>query len=94
MRLIDADDVCNVCIEECLLADCDRCVLKEFKLHKVIDSASLHIRAKWIPCFEDWRKQIEGDECSACGFQHYGTSIANYNFCPNCGADMRGAADI
>ena len=42
----------------------------------------------WKPCFEDWRKQIEGDECSACGFQHYGTNIRNYNYCPNCGAKM------
>lgn len=43
---------------------------------------------EWKQCFEDWRKQIEGDECSACGFQHYGTSISNYNYCPNCGAKM------
>lgn len=45
-------------------------------------------RGKWQPCYEDWRKQIEGDECSACGFQHYGTNIRNYPYCPNCGARM------
>lgn len=45
---------------------------------------------KWKECFEDWRKQIAGDECSVCGFQHYGTSIAHYNYCPNCGAKMDG----
>ena len=45
---------------------------------------------KWQTCFEDWRKQIEGDECSACGFQHYGTNIRNYLYCPNCGARMDG----
>ena len=45
---------------------------------------------KWQPCFEDWRKQIEGDECSVCGFQHYGTNIRNYLYCPNCGARMDG----
>lgn len=45
---------------------------------------------KWKECFEDWRKQIAGDECSVCGFQHYGTSITNYNYCPNCGAKMDG----
>lgn len=45
---------------------------------------------KWKECFEDWRKQIAGDECSACGFQHYGTSITHYNYCPNCGARMDG----
>ena len=41
---------------------------------------------KWQTCFEDWRKQIEGDECSVCGFQYYGTNIRNYLYCPNCGA--------
>lgn len=45
---------------------------------------------KWKSCFEDWRKQIEGDECSACGFQHYGTNIRDYPFCPNCGSKMDG----
>ena len=43
---------------------------------------------EWERCFEDWRKQIEGDKCSCCGFEHYGTSIKNYRYCPNCGAKM------
>lgn len=43
---------------------------------------------KWKLCYEDWRKQIAGDECSACGFQHYGTCISHYHYCPNCGAKM------
>lgn len=43
---------------------------------------------RWEQCFEDWRKQIEGDKCSVCGFEHYGASIKNYNYCPNCGAKM------
>lgn len=43
---------------------------------------------EWERCFEDWRKQIEGDKCSCCGFEHYGTSIKNYRHCPNCGAKM------
>ena len=42
-------------------------------------------RASWNPVFEDWRNQIEGDKCSACGFEHYGSQ---FNFCPNCGAPM------
>lgn len=49
---------------------------------------------RWEPCFEDWRKQIEGDKCSACGFEHYGCSIRNYFYCPNCGTKMDlGGAD-
>lgn len=43
---------------------------------------------RWEQCFEDWRKQIEGDKCSLCGFEHYGTSIRDYLYCPNCGAKM------
>lgn len=46
------------------------------------------IRGEWKICFEDWRQQIAGDQCSKCGFQHYGTSISQYKFCPNCGAPM------
>ena len=39
-------------------------------------------RGEWEQCFEDWRKQIEGDKCSRCGFEHYGTSIKKHHFCP------------
>ena len=45
-------------------------------------------RGEWQICFEDWRKQMAGDQCSKCGFQHYGTSINHYKFCPACGAPM------
>ena len=50
------------------------------------------MRGEWQVCFEDWRKQIAGDQCSKCGFQHYGTSINHYHFCPACGAPMTGEA--
>lgn len=43
---------------------------------------------EWKECYEDWRKQIAGDECSVCGFQHFGASISHYHYCPNCGAKM------
>lgn len=43
---------------------------------------------RWEECYEDWRKQIAGDKCSLCGFEHYGTSIKHYRYCPNCGAKM------
>ena len=46
------------------------------------------MRGEWRECFEDWRKQIAGDQCSKCGFQHYGTSINHYHFCPACSAPM------
>ena len=43
---------------------------------------------QWERCFEDWRQQIEGDKCSACGFEYYGTGIRSFHYCPNCGAKM------
>ena len=48
---------------------------------------------RWEQCFEDWRKQIEGDKCSACGFEHYGCNIRSYSYCPNCGARMDGGGN-
>jgi len=43
---------------------------------------------RWERCFEDWRQQIEGDKCSACGFEYYGTGIRRFHYCPSCGAKM------
>lgn len=43
---------------------------------------------RWERCFEDWRQQIEGDKCSLCGFEYYGTGISCFHYCPNCGAKM------
>lgn len=48
---------------------------------------------EWKLCYEDWRRQIAGDECSACGFQHYGTCISHYHYFPNCGAKMDGGKE-
>lgn len=48
---------------------------------------------RWERCFEDWRQQIEGSKCSACGFEYYGTGISRFRYCPNCGAKMDGGAD-
>lgn len=45
---------------------------------------------KWKLCYEDWRREIAGDECSACGFRHYGACISDYHYCPQCGAKMDG----
>ena len=42
----------------------------------------------WYPRFEDWRQQQEGNKCSVCGFEYYGTGIRSFHYCPNCGAKM------
>ena len=62
-------------------------VINELEMMPSIDPVK---HGEWEQCFEDWRCQIEGDKCSVCGFEHYGTNIRNYNYCPNCGARMDG----
>lgn len=57
------------------------------KLH-VNEEVAPVVHGKWKLCYEDDRHQIEGDECTACGFQHYGTAINHYCYCPACGAKM------
>lgn len=42
----------------------------------------------WYQCLEDWRQQQEGNKCSVCGFEYYGTGIRAFHYCPNCGAKM------
>lgn len=43
-------------------------------------------RGEWVEAYEDYRQQISWWECSVC---RYGVSWKP-NYCPNCGADMRG----
>lgn len=73
--------------------------IEDDKLHEALDLAIAalrpisreqveRMRGEWQVCFEDWRKQMAGDQCSKCGFQHYGTSTHHYKFCPACGAPM------
>ena len=61
--------------------------IKMAKLMPVSDVQEVR-HGKWEQCFEDWRNQIEGDKCSVCGFEHYGTRIRHYPYCPNCGAKI------
>ena len=46
-------------------------------------------QGKWIEVEEDWRHQIEFWKCSECDF----AVSSMYNYCPNCGARMKGADD-
>ena len=55
-------------------------------------SAAPVVHGQWEPCSEEriLRQQLEGDKCSVCGFEYYGTNVRNYNYCPKCGAKMDG----
>ena len=46
---------------------------------------------RWIP-HEDEDGEHYGDKCSECG-EWYVMPYGKTNFCPNCGADMRGESD-
>lgn len=48
---------------------------------------------RWERSFEDYRQQLEGDKCSVCGFEYYGTGIIRFRYCPSWGAKMEGGAD-
>ena len=60
-------------------------------LHKILQMAKGElvpvVHASWKQRYEDWRHQIAGNECSACGFVLYGP-VGSY--CPRCGAKMDG----
>lgn len=62
------------------------CVLAVTEIEKLPSAQPERKKGKWIECEEDWRHQIVWWRCSEC---NYNVS-AHYNFCPNCGADMRG----
>ena len=81
---------CEDCGEDGEEIDCLDCILEDaIKEAPAVDVQEIK-HGKWKLCYEDWRRQIAGDECSACGFQHYGTCISHYHYCPNCGAKMDG----
>ena len=42
-------------------------------------------KGRWIGTVEDWRNQIVWWGCSECGMD----ISTRYNYCPDCGADMR-----
>ena len=82
-KLLSTDVIKNNKIANNLLEQ----VLFDIQIFPSSDVAPVK-HGKWCQCFEDWRKQIVGDKCSYCGFEHYGSSIIHYRYCPSCGAKM------
>ena len=77
----DVDIHCNKCGRKLLWSNVTYSVTLETK-ELNIDGEKLGV---WLPCYEDWRKQIAGNKCSICGFEYFGDS---FKFCPNCGMKM------
>lgn len=62
---------------------------------KVLPSAEN--KGEWIA--QDIHNCCTEFKCSKCGYTHvfthlYGKPTADYTYCPNCGADMRGESDV
>ena len=96
MRPIDADSLIGEWSKKAakMSRDRDGAIPVDFSL--VISAVSeaptltldeLRPKGRWEPVAEDWREQMIGNKCSCCGYEYYGTE---FNFCPSCGADMRG----
>lgn len=91
-RLIDADALRAQMYHEAFETDTDMqrwdggCWIRYKMFENAIDNAPTiepqRMRGKWT----------KDNACSFCGFQPwYERNINTLSFCPNCGADMRGA---
>ena len=97
MRPIDADRLCENCEEfpRCkgeFKAECAVCV--EVAAQPTIDPASLRPKGEWVQViyhveFVDGFTDRLYECCSRC---HEPNGRRTSDFCPNCGADMRGEA--
>ena len=109
MRTIDADaltaslkesaDRCHDWIQECInikddvtqrLAEQSLLTFNEccLRIKKMPTIEPQRMRGRWIP--QGWNDTY--CKCSCCDAV-YVTAKIPYNFCPNCGADMRGGQD-
>lgn len=88
VRLIDANALRAGLREAAFESDVTvRDMLTMIDLFPTIDAVPV-VHGRWIRLVVDRRHQIEGDECSACGFVYGGLGIAYFRYCPNCGAKM------
>ena len=98
MRLIDAD----MCIEELTFAlwECPNEYYKRFNNFKYAKRFAEHTikniptaqlkTGKWDICYDDDAPQDGIWLCSVCGYARLVDDISPQNYCPNCGAKMRG----
>ena len=93
-------DACAECMNTCeefdgIYADCHQCMLEGVKLKlRDIPAADVRpvVRGHWISEEEAEEKGDYSlrDACSVCGHCDWDcTESAGFNYCPNCGADMR-----
>ena len=94
-RLVDADAICQECIDDFILETCEGCVIETHKLHKTIDPESLRPQGKWVEWYPPKHMIMTGEEllyrCSACDAKY--ADVEGYRYCPHCGAQMGGTED-
>lgn len=91
MRYIDADKLKDK------LDNSGYCTNNWLDVRGVIDAQPTadvreNVRGEWISHdLENGEKSIDKDCCSVCGerFREIAMTGCEWNFCPNCGADMR-----
>lgn len=99
-RLIDADALRAQMYHEAFETDSDMqrwdggCWIRYKMFENAIDNAPTiepqSKRGEWVEV-NDYYNRISG-KCSVCGWEShmYEDDVVGMNYCPNCGADMRG----
>lgn len=93
MRLIDADDLLTafpIDDEPMLTKSCVRMTIRR------MPTIEERKTGKWIGHkLQNGLDSIDEDTCSECGERFYQIAETGcaWNYCPNCGADMRGGND-
>ena len=94
-----AIDALNTSLDELVVGGEENAKTVENYLNRVIETikclpSAQPKRGKWIPAFNGkFKGGAYWFECSRCGRIVPEVRNGGWNFCPNCGADMRGEQD-
>ena len=83
MRLIDADALESKGIKLETHGGATFIALGNVRIATTIDPEELRPKGEWT-------KNSNGRTCDQCKFVYYSNHKKGFNYCPNCGADMRG----
>lgn len=76
----------NLTEDEAIVIMTSAIALKDFVTRQPTVDAAPVVHGEWIDLRQAYN-DVPAVKCSACGKVHYGLET---NYCPNCGADMRG----
>ena len=71
-----------------LCDDCTRCTVKA--LNRPLAEA---VQGEWIHDGQNFKGGLDWCHCSVCGQKTSTNGLSMYNFCPSCGARMKGGDD-